>query len=51
MAVTAEGVETDEQLDWLRSAGCPEVQGFLFSRARPAADLTPFLVRSDDAAA
>ena len=32
----AEGVETEGQLDFLRSHGCQAVQGFLFSRALPA---------------
>ncbi len=32
MATTAEGVETQAQLDALVSAGCTEVQGYLFSR-------------------
>jgi diguanylate cyclase (GGDEF)-like protein len=36
---TAEGVETSEQLDAMRRAGCTEVQGFLLSRPRPASDL------------
>jgi diguanylate cyclase (GGDEF)-like protein len=36
---TAEGVETSEQLDAMRRAGCTEVQGFLLSRPRPAYEL------------
>ncbi len=31
-----EGVETEEQLDWLRREGCTEVQGHYFSPPRPA---------------
>lgn len=36
----AEGVERPEQLQWLQRHDCDEVQGFLFSKALPAADLT-----------
>ena len=39
ITTTAEGVETVDQLDWLRSEGCNEVQGFLFSAAKPASEL------------
>jgi diguanylate cyclase (GGDEF)-like protein len=31
-----EGVETEEQLSWLRIEGCTEVQGHLFSPPRPS---------------
>jgi diguanylate cyclase (GGDEF)-like protein len=36
MISTAEGVETQQQLDTLQKAGYTEMQGYLFSRARPA---------------
>ena len=39
MLTVAEGVETEEQLHLLRRTCCTEVQGFLFSRARPACDV------------
>ena len=45
IATTAEGVETKEQLDFLRAQGCTQAQGFLFSPARPRADLAALLGR------
>lgn len=36
---TAEGVETAEQLEMVRQAGCTAVQGFYFSKPRSAADV------------
>ncbi|WP_404558842.1 EAL domain-containing protein [Bradyrhizobium niftali] len=45
ITTTAEGVETTEQLDWLHAEGCSEVQGFLFSGARPSAEVAQLLVR------
>jgi EAL domain-containing protein (putative c-di-GMP-specific phosphodiesterase class I) len=41
--VIAEGVETTAQLELLRKKGCNEMQGFLFSRPVPAAEMTQLL--------
>jgi diguanylate cyclase (GGDEF)-like protein/PAS domain S-box-containing protein len=43
LIAVAEGVETKEQLTRLRGMGCDVVQGFLFSRPLPPAELEPFL--------
>jgi diguanylate cyclase (GGDEF)-like protein len=43
MVTTAEGVETEEQLALIRSLGCTEMQGYLFSKARSAAELAELL--------
>jgi diguanylate cyclase (GGDEF)-like protein/PAS domain S-box-containing protein len=45
ITTTAEGVETIDQLDWLRAEGCNEVQGFLFSAAKPATEVDALLSR------
>ena len=39
IAVTAEGVETKEQFELLRASGVDQVQGYLFGRPSPVADL------------
>ena len=44
MSTTAEGVETEEQLRHVRQQGCTEVQGFYFSRPRPAEEVMAMLV-------
>jgi diguanylate cyclase (GGDEF)-like protein/PAS domain S-box-containing protein len=43
LLVTPEGVETEAQLDFLRSYHCDAIQGFLFSRPLPPEKLTTFL--------
>jgi EAL domain-containing protein (putative c-di-GMP-specific phosphodiesterase class I) len=40
---TAEGVETEQQLQLVKSLGCTEMQGFLFSPPRRVEDLTQML--------
>ena len=43
MTTTAEGVETEEQRELLRELGCSEMQGYLFSPPKPAAEIRPLL--------
>jgi predicted signal transduction protein with EAL and GGDEF domain len=43
MLTVAEGVETQAQLDTLRTLGCDLAQGFLFSEPRPAAEVEAML--------
>jgi diguanylate cyclase (GGDEF)-like protein/PAS domain S-box-containing protein len=43
MTTTAEGVETEQQRELLRALGCSEMQGYLFSAPKPAADIRPLL--------
>lgn len=40
MRVVAEGIETEEQLDFLEKQGCRHYQGFYFSKPMPASEIT-----------
>ena len=51
MISTAEGVETQQQLDTLQAIGCTEMQGYLFSQARPAKDVLGFFAEKTTATA
>jgi diguanylate cyclase (GGDEF)-like protein/PAS domain S-box-containing protein len=50
MRVVAEGVETREQLTMLREYGCPQGQGYYFSRPVPAVEFGHLLKHGDKAA-
>jgi len=43
MVTTAEGVETEKELQTLKKEGCTEVQGYLFSKPVPAAQAAQLL--------
>ncbi len=47
LPTTAEGIELEEDANWLAQHGCTYGQGYLFGKAMPAAEIDRFL-RSDD---
>jgi diguanylate cyclase (GGDEF)-like protein/PAS domain S-box-containing protein len=51
MKITAEGIETEAELACLKAEGCDEGQGFLFSKARPQAEILELLAKRARAAA
>jgi diguanylate cyclase (GGDEF)-like protein len=51
MTTTAEGVETQQQRELLRALGCAEMQGYLFSPAKPAAEIRQLFRREQSAGA
>ena len=50
IVTTAEGVETEQQKKLLRALGCNQMQGYLFSPARPASDIRKLLFLNSDKA-
>jgi diguanylate cyclase (GGDEF)-like protein len=50
ITTTAEGVETDEQLDLLSREGCTQAQGYLISKPRPVAELEGLLGKPRESA-
>ena len=48
ISIVAEGVESAEQLDFLRQANCDEVQGYFIGRPVEAGHVLAFLGRHDE---
>ncbi len=51
ITTTAEGVETEQQLELVRTLGCTEMQGYLFSRPRPVSEIYEFFAPGAEKAA
>ncbi len=46
LPITAEGVETAEQAEYLRSLDCTEAQGYHFGRPVPATEVAAIILRN-----
>ncbi|MGY6550401.1 MAG: putative bifunctional diguanylate cyclase/phosphodiesterase [Erythrobacter sp.] len=49
MGVTAEGVETKQQADMVREAGCDQIQGWLYYKSLPAAEVDRLMAAQNGA--
>ncbi len=47
LRIIAEGVEEEDVLEFLRSNGCDEVQGYLFGKPMPATDLEQLILSAE----
>ena len=47
LTVVAEGVETKEQMEFLRKDGCDQMQGFYYSRPLPAKEFAALMGAED----
>jgi EAL domain-containing protein (putative c-di-GMP-specific phosphodiesterase class I)/DNA-binding CsgD family transcriptional regulator len=50
LRITAEGVETEQQLQQVRMLGCTEIQGYLLRPPRSASEILPFFTRCAESA-
>jgi diguanylate cyclase (GGDEF)-like protein len=48
LRIIAEGVETHEQAEYLQQEGCDQVQGYLYSHAIPAEEMTGFMNKAEE---
>jgi EAL domain-containing protein (putative c-di-GMP-specific phosphodiesterase class I) len=44
LSVVAEGVELEEQVEFLREQGCDQIQGFIFSKPLPPEEVEDILL-------
>ncbi len=47
LTIVAEGVETEEQLEFLRTNGCDQIQGFYFSPPKKLGEFTSYVIQQD----